>query len=743
MRIRRGTLKSVKFRAETGPSAEEQASMAWRKSAERIEPRLGESEFSVSADGRPARAARRKKSARKKERPGRRARRSGRSFLGRLVRRTFYWGFVFCLWGTIAAGGLVAYYALQLPGASEWRVPERPPNIQVLAIDGRVIGNRGDTGGEAVKIAELPDYVPNAVIASEDRRFRSHFGVDPVGILRAAVKNFFAGTVVEGGSTLTQQLAKNMFLTPEQSLRRKVQEVVLAVWLETQYSKDQILEMYLNRVYFGSGAYGVQAASQRYFGRDATQLTLPQAAMLAGLLPAPNRYAPNRNPELAKQRAKIVLAAMAEQGFIAAADAADAREHPAEAATLQMTRSENYVADWVMDILPYHIGSIERDVVVETTLDLNLQEEAERALVETLDAEGKKYDVSEGALVAVDGTGAVRAMVGGRSYATSQFNRAVDARRQPGSAFKPFVYLTALERGGLRPDTVRLDEPVSFGNWTPKNSNGKYRGPVSLKEALALSINTVAAQLAYEVGPQAVVETAKRMGINSPLAANPSIALGTSEVTLVELTGAYAPFANGGFAVQPFVITRIRTPDGTVLFDRRGSGLGRVASIESVAMMNDMLQATVEMGTGTRAALAGWQVAGKTGTSQDFRDAWFIGYTANLTAGVWVGNDSNAPTKHASGANLPAMIWSKFMTEAHQGVPPAPLPGSDLIASLLSQPVAGSDQGWTFGQPNSAISDADRSRMMSIERASGGEGPPRPMPVNTDRRGFFSRLFGR
>ena len=302
-----------------------------------------------------------------------------------------------------------------------------------------------------------------------------------------------------------------------------------------------------------------------------------------------------------------------------------------------------------MEVLPYHVGTIEQDVVVETTVDLNLQKEAEEAVTATIAAEGEKYGIGEGALVALDGTGAVRAMVGGRSYVESQYNRAVDARRQPGSAFKPFVYLTAIEKLGYRPDTVMIDQPVTLGTWSPQNYDGKFRGAMTLKEALAKSINTVAAQLADQVTPEAVVQTAKRMGINSPLGANPSIALGTSEVTLLELTGAYAPFANGGFAVLPFVVQRVRTPDGTVLFERTGAGLGRVASIESVALMNDMLQATVEMGTARKAAIAGWPAGGKTGTSQNFRDAWFIGYTANLTAGVWVGNDSDAPTKHAAG----------------------------------------------------------------------------------------------
>jgi penicillin-binding protein 1A len=713
--------------------------MARRDRNERVEPRMDDGAGAGDRPGKPRRGSK------PKSRGGRGKRRG--SLLGRLFRRGIYWALVLCVWVGIAGAGFVAYYASDLSG--QWKVPDRPPNIEILALDGSLIGNRGDTGGETVRLADLPGHVPNAVIAIEDRRFRMHYGVDPIGLVRAAASNLSAGRVVGGGSTLTQQLAKNLFLTADRTVKRKIQEVVLAVWLEHKYSKDEILEMYLNRVYFGAGAYGIDAAARRYFDRPARELTIPQAAMLAGLLPAPSHYAPTRNPEAARERAALVVTAMLDQGFITAKQAEEARDHPAEAATQHMSGSENYVADWVMEVLPFHLGNVDRDVVVETTLDLSLQREAAEALVDTLAKEGAKQGASQGALVAVDGTGAVRAMVGGRSYAQSQFNRAVDARRQPGSTFKPFVYLTALERAHLRPDTVRVDEPVSFGNWSPKNSHNDYKGPVTLKTALALSINTVAAQLAYEVGPQAVVDTAKRMGINSALAANPSIALGTSEVTLLELTGAYAPFANGGFAVVPYVIQRIRTPEGNVLFDRQGSGLGQVASIESVAMMNDMMQAAVEIGTATKGAMAGWQVAGKTGTSQDFRDAWFMGYTANLTAGVWVGNDSNAPMKRVFGGTLPATIWSRFMKAAHEGVPPQPLPGGDVLPYLMAQPdpnAVPADNGWGTAEASPAERAANEARMQEwiMNRGSDdGAAPiPAPQPVQ-ERRGFFGRLFGR
>jgi penicillin-binding protein 1A len=724
--------------------------MARRQRPDRVEPGFGRAApKALSADpeertgGKATRTGRRATAAAHSRRESRRR----RSFFGWFLRKGLKWGLILAIWCAIGVGGIVAYYALQLPGGSQWRVPDRPPNIQILASAGELIGNRGDTGGEAVRLSELPSYVPNAVIAVEDRRFRSHFGIDPLGLTRAMAKNLFAHSVVEGGSTLTQQLAKNMFLTPERSLRRKVQEVVLAIWLETKYSKDQILDMYLNRVYFGSGAYGIDAAAHRYFDRRATDLTVPQAAMLAGLLPAPSAYAPNHNPDAAKARAAIVINDMRDQGYITAAQARDALAHPAEAAHKHTDRSENYVADWVMDVLPFYLGSVEQDVVVETTLDLKLEAAAEQAVDQTLDAQGNKYGASQAALVALDGTGAVRAMVGGRDYGDSQFNRAVDAHRQPGSTFKPFVYLTALERG-LRPDTVRVDQPVQFGNWSPKNSHDEYRGPVTLKTALALSINTVAAELAAEVGPASVVQTARRMGINSPLQPNPSIALGTSEVTLLEMTGAYTPFANGGYSVMPFVIERIRTPQGKVLFARSGSGLGQVASPQSVAMMNDMLSATVESGTGTKAAIPGWQVAGKTGTSQDFRDAWFIGYTANLTAGVWIGNDSNAPMKRVFGGTLPATIWSKFMTVAHQGVPPKPLPGAGVplpeIPSDGSQIAAAPDTqlGASVTPVDTGQRDANEARMRDwiLNRDNGAAPPPQ---ARKKHRGFFARLFGR
>ena len=598
-----------------------------------------------------------------------RRRRPSRSIIGQLV----YWVLVLGVWGAIGAAGIVAYYGAQLPPIDQLAIPKRPPNIAILAEDGEVLANRGDTGGPAIHLAELPPYLPKAFIAIEDRRFYAHWGIDPMGIARAISANLLHRGGVQGGSTLTQQLAKNLFLTQERTMSRKIQEAILALWLEHKYSKDQILELYLNRVYFGSGAYGVEAATQKYFGHSARDATLAEAAVLAGLMKAPTKLAPNRNPEGASERAAQVITAMAQEGHITEAMAKVALGRPAQAVH-ETAGSINYAADYVMDVLDDTIGAIDEDIVVSTTLNGRMQGAAERALTEELDKKGVKFNVSQGALVALDPSGAIRALVGGRNYQDSQFNRAVAARRQPGSSFKPFVYLTALEKG-LTPDTVREDGPINVKGWRPENYSHEYFGPVTLTNALALSLNTVAVRLGLEVGPKAVVATAHRLGIQSELQPNASIALGTSEVTPLELVTAYAPFANGGVGVQSHVITKVRTADGKLLYQRKGASNGRLIEPQYVSMMNSMMEETLLTGTARKAALPGWQAAGKTGTSQDFRDAWFVGYTSALVGGVWLGNDDNSPTKHASGGNLPVEIWSRFMREALKGIPAQPLPG--------------------------------------------------------------------
>ncbi|GIK79898.1 MAG: PBP1A family penicillin-binding protein [Pseudorhodoplanes sp.] len=587
--------------------------------------------------------------------------------------RVFYWGVVGCLWLAIAGFGAVLYIGAHLPPIQSLQVPKRPPSIKIAGLDGRVLVTRGDSGLSA-RLEDLPKYVPQAFIAIEDRRFYEHAGIDPRGVARAALANLLRRGVAQGGSTLTQQLAKNLFLNQERTLTRKAQELVLALWLERNFSKDEILALYLNRIYFGAGAYGIEAAAQRYFGKRARDLSLAEAAMLAGLVKSPSRLAPTRNPHAAEQRAQLVIAAMREQNLIDKSAASLALARPARVLRQTQAGSVNYIADWIMDVLDDLVGFVEDDIVVETSIDPRLQGMAEQAIIEELASKGEKAGVAQAAFVAMTPDGAVRAMVGGRNYAESQFNRAVAAKRQPGSAFKPFVYLTALERG-LTPDTVREDKPIALKGWKPENYTREYFGPVTLTQALAMSLNTVAVRLTLEFGPTAVTRTAYRLGIASKLEPNPSIALGTSEVSLIELVSAYAPFANGGSPIIAHVVENVRRIDGTMLYQRTPHDLGQVIDSHYVGMMNAMMQETLISGTGRKADLGGYPAAGKTGTSQDFRDGWFVGYTAHLVAGVWFGNDDNSPTRKMTGSGLPAETWARVMKAAHRGTAAANLPG--------------------------------------------------------------------
>jgi penicillin-binding protein 1A len=593
---------------------------------------------------------------------------------GRIVWKMISWLFILGIWGALAAGAVVLYYGLQLPSADSWKVPDRAANIRIVAADGQLISNRGKSGGEAVSLRELPYYVPAAFIAIEDRRFREHFGVDVIGLAAVALESLKAGGVTRGASTITQQVAKNLFLTPDQTVGRKVQEALLAIWLEQTYTKDEILELYLNRMYFGYERYGIEAASQYYFGKSARNLSLSEAAILAGSLQAPSRLNPKGNADAIKARQSLVLNAMAKEGYITPAESKAAAIDPGQTVRTKVIGGESYVADWVETLMSSYIGDVKEDVIVHTTINWDLQKEAEFAIKEAVAAHGEKMNFSQAAMVAMDVDGSVRALVGGVDYQQSQFNRAVTARRQPGSTFKPFVYLAGMEKG-YTPDTIAEDAPIDINGWEPHNADGKYGGQMTLRQALALSRNTVAALLANDVGPDKVVDAATRMGISSPLQPVPSIALGTQEVSLLELTGAYAPFANGGIGVIPNVITRIETADGQVLYDAIPAGPGRVVEPNIVAEMNDMLHAAVEIGTGKRAQLNGWPMAGKTGTSQKARDALFVGYTARMVAGVWLGNDDDVGTK-LSGGNVPVEIWSQFMTKAHEGIPVAELPGA-------------------------------------------------------------------
>ena len=645
--------------------------------------------------------------------------------------RLLYWGAVLSLWAVILGVGLVIWVGAHLPPIQSLEIPKRPPTIEIVGVDGSVLAQRGEMAGANVALKDLPAYLPEAFIAIEDRRFYSHHGVDPYGILRAALTNALHRGVSQGGSTLTQQLAKNLFLTQERTLQRKLQEAELAIWLERKYSKAEILELYLNRVYFGSGAYGVEAASQRYFGKSARTVSLTEAAMLAGLVKSPSRLAPNRNPEGAEKRAQTVLAAMAESKFITEAQAQASIAHPAISVKPAGAGTINYVADWIGEVLDDLVGQIEQSIVVETTIDPKLQSVAEAVVIDELAAKSAKFNVTQGALVAMSADGAVRAMVGGRNYAESQYNRAVTAKRQPGSAFKPFVYLTAIE-AGLTPETIRLDAPLDVRGWKPENYSHEYFGPVTLTQALAMSLNTVAVRLGLEVGPKNVVRTAHRLGISSKLEVNASIALGTSEVSLTELVGAYAPFANGGLSVSPHVVTRIKTLDGKVIYFRQKDEPNQVIEPRNVAMMNVMMEQTLISGTARKAEIPGWIAAGKTGTSQDFRDAWFIGYTANLVTGVWLGNDDNSPTKKATGGGLPVEAWTRFMRAAHQGVPVVALQAAQTgqfsnLAQIASQ--------ITAPTPPTPVN--------SPSRAPPARAAVRPEPAAGLDGWLMDRLFGR
>ncbi len=594
-------------------------------------------------------------------------------------------GVLTCLWCFIAGLIVLGYFALTLPDTNELAAAQRKPSITLLAGDGTLLATYGDLFGEALRLKDMPKYLPGAVIATEDRRFYSHYGIDPIGLLRAAFANLRAGHVVQGGSTITQQLAKNLFLTPDRTFERKIQETMLALWLEHKFSKQQIIEIYLNRVYLGAGTYGVDAAAHRYFNKSARDVSLYEAAVIAGLLKAPSRFSPANDKDRAAKRTDQVLANMVDAGFINDAQSKAAQLQKAQLAkSPTLSRGSRYFADWIADQVPGFSGTQGRDVVVTTTFDPRMQTMAESAIAATLDREGEKAEVEQGALVAMSPDGAVRAMVGGADYLDSQFNRATQALRQPGSSFKPFVYLTAVERG-LRPSDHFMDQPVRIGKWEPHNYENKYKGDVSVADAIALSINTVAAQVIQRYGVQHVIDTAHRLGITAELTRDASLALGTSEVSLLELTSAYAPFASGGIGAWPHGIIEIRDAHGGVIYRRDGSGPGRIVDAGNIAIMNQLLTGVISYGTG-KAAKLDRPAAGKTGTTQDSRDALFVGYTADLVTGVWFGNDENSPMDHVTGGTLPARTWHDFMIAATKGMPVRSLPGEGSgVAQIASE----------------------------------------------------------
>jgi penicillin-binding protein 1A len=651
----------------------------------------------------------------------------------------------------LIVGTSLIIYTLAYPNPMSLRVSERAPTIRVLAVDGTVLTERGQAA-DYVPIDLMPRHVIHAVVATEDRRFFDHWGIDPVGLVRAAFANLRARRLTQGGSTLTQQLAKNLFLSSERTFSRKIEELLLALWLEVRLSKSDILELYLNRVYFGGGAYGIEAAAQRYFDKSTQHLTIAEAAVIAGLLKAPSKYSPASNPVLARARARVVLGKM----FAAGALTADAERAAANAPIAfhdtmkgNETTGVEYAVDFALERLPALIGGNHREVIIETTIDAALQKHAQAVVSQVIASEGVAGEAGQAGVVVLGLDGGIQALVGGRSYAESQFNRAAKARRQPGSVFKTFVYLAAIE-SGLTPDTTVYDLPVVVKGYSPRNENGTYRGAMPLRQGLAQSVNTVAVRLHMDLGPRKTVMMAQRLGIRSNLRDGPSLALGTSEVTLLELTGAYGVLANAGQSVEPHIIRRVRVSDGRVLYQRPEHRVTSLVAPVHVAAMNDMLNAALVSGTGKRAALPLHPAAGKTGTSQDFRDAWFVGYTSQLVGGVWVGNDTGRAMNRMMGGNLPARIWREVMTRAHakrsvvalSGVTAPPRVSTDEVranTALTTRDIqAGPNNTAQPLMPTERIDDDFVARMLSGPTGApaktepvvrrGAEGVARPSP---------------
>lgn len=631
-----------------------------------------------------------------------------------------------CLAGIALLFGVAAYHLYQLPLSTDFREPKRPA-LTLLASDNRTFAVRGATRGRAIALNDLPPYLIDAVIAMEDRRFYEHNGVDLRGLLRAAYANLAAGRIVQGGSTITQQVARLELLSAEQTFTRKIQEVLIAIWLERRLSKDEILTRYLNSIYLGAGTYGVDAASRRYFGKSVQEIGLSEAAMLAGLIQAPSRFAPTNSAAVAMKRAGVVLDAMVAHGSLSVEAAAEATARPAVLAVRPSEDAEfGYAADWVAAEARERLEGVEGDFRVWTTIDPALQKIAAETVGRWLQAEGAEAQVSQAALVALGPDGRVRAMVGGVDYAASQFNRAEQARRQPGSAFKLFVYLAALE-AGFDLESRIADQPIRIGNWSPQNYDGRYHGQTTLTQAFAKSYNAAAVRLQEEIGRDRIIEQARAMGIRSPLEANPSLALGTNEVTLLELTAAYAAVRAGRRPVVPYVLVRIESL-GKARFDVEQDL--KTSLLPSNNEIRALLREAVIAGTGKAAALP---VAsyGKTGTSQDNRDAWFIGFAEDLVVGVWVGNDDGSPMSNVTGGRLPAWIWRDFMAAAlEQPAREEHIAGTEDTGPEAARPVAAGEalqEDSTDSPPPAPFLPSSQARESTEPSLQSENFPPKPV----------------
>lgn len=598
--------------------------------------------------------------------------------------RLLKWCFVLGLWGLIFLTVILAWFAKDLPDITKAASFDRRPSITVLASDGSVIARYGETKGKSVAVAELPPDLIHAVIATEDRRFYSHPGIDILGITRAMIINIYQGHFVQGGSTISQQLAKNLFLSHERTMKRKIQEALLALWLETQLTKDEILSAYLNRVYLGAGLYGMDAASRVYFNKSVKDVNLREASILAGLLKAPSRYSPSSNPKLALERSDVVLDVMVDAGYINEEQAKNAKKQKLESLSNQPSgaHAEKYFADWVLEGLDDLVGTPDMDLVVKTTLNPSLQHLSEQALTTKLSAEGKDLKISQGAILVMRPDGAVLAMVGGKNYDESQFNRTTQSLRPPGSSFKPVVYLSALEAGWDPEDNI-LDAPIIEGKYRPENFGKKYYGNVTLSEALAQSMNTATIRLAQNIGISSVISTAKDMGIIAKLEPDLSLALGSSGVSMLEMATAYATLANGGYSVFPYAISSIEETGGRTLYNKKEiTAYRNIHNPRAVQNLSKMMRGVIDHGTGTKARLP-FPASGKTGTSQNSRDAWFIGFTPEIVTAVWLGNDDNSPMKDVTGGNLPALIWHEIMLASRGKYKQLTFPSASFLDDTL------------------------------------------------------------
>lgn len=649
-----------------------------------------------------------------------------RSSFRRLVnRRTLGFGFAAFL-------VLLIYFIYDLPGTNDVRPLETSPSITVLASDNSVIARYGGMKGDKISVRDLPEHTVQAVLAIEDRRFYDHFGVDPIGLARAMGANMMARHWVQGGSTITQQLAKNLFLSPDKTLRRKVQEALLALQIEYRFDKDEILSAYLNRVYFGSGAYGIDSAAKTFFGKSPRSLTLYESAMLAGVLKAPSRYSPAANPARARERALVVLQAMQDAGYLTEKQLArETKQAQSQKAAAEVGDLNRYFGDWIINQIDSFITSNDRDLRVRTTLNPRLQllaEKKQEALFKEIKPEEK---ISQAALVTLSMDGAVLAMIGGTDYSVSQFNRATQALRQPGSAFKPFVFLAAME-AGWRPDDAIEDAPFDSGKYRPENYEHKYYGNVSLTQALAYSLNTATIRLLQRVGVTHLLDVAQRLGLTQKI--NPELAtgLGASETTVLEMTNAYAVIANGGRAVWPWAVISITDTKGNVLYNNNPPSPVQVFSRRDIAALDSMLVQVVAQGTGQAAQLPSGHVAGKTGTTQNYRDAWFVGYTDRLVTGVWMGNDDNSSMQRVSGGRYPARLWRSYMQDAITMAGDAPGRNAEYYSSSTDTYAGvggGSDNiDMQPNLPHRTDDDLSSSFTRMINQWSSGD---KPKPNNT------------